>query len=121
VTSERPAIRTALLRGWRRQCPRCGRGAIFKKWLSVNEQCAECGWKFLRDQGDLWGYLLLVDRALFIFPIIVVLFFGLYDPNSVWYYVFLLGVVALLIGTMPNRNGLCIGLDYIIRTRERTE
>jgi uncharacterized protein (DUF983 family) len=116
VFNDKPTLLTALARGWRRQCPRCGKGAIFRKWLAVNDRCSECGWQFLRDQGDLWGYLLLIDRALFIFPIVVVLFFRIHDPRSVWFYAFLAGILALLIGTMPNRNGLCIGLDYFIRT-----
>ncbi|TDQ84464.1 uncharacterized protein (DUF983 family) [Dongia mobilis] len=37
-----PSLTTALLRGWRRCCPRCGSGAMFRGYLSIADSCAKC-------------------------------------------------------------------------------
>ena len=112
-----PRLRTVLARGMRRKCPRCGQGALFKRWIALHERCAVCGLQYLRNQGDLWGYLLLVDRALFVFPLIVLIYFRLYNPYSVWFYVLAGALVAGLIVTLPHRNGMSVGLDYLIRCK----
>jgi uncharacterized protein (DUF983 family) len=90
---------------------------LFKKWLNLNDSCEVCGLQFVQGQGDLWGYLLLVDRAIFIFPLIVMIVFRIYNPNSLWYYVFVGGLVGVLIYTMPQRNGMSVGLNYLVRLR----
>jgi len=61
-----PKLSTLLWRGWRRKCPQCGQGALFRRWITLHDHCPVCGLKYLENQGDLWGYLLLVDRGLFI-------------------------------------------------------
>ena len=44
-TPDRPRrdIWRALLRGFGLRCPRCGRGALFKSYLKVWENCPSCG------------------------------------------------------------------------------
>lgn len=35
------------------KCPRCGRGALFKSYIGLNERCAHCGLDFSgADSGD---------------------------------------------------------------------
>ncbi|OYX63512.1 MAG: hypothetical protein B7Y88_12630 [Sphingomonadales bacterium 32-64-17] len=29
--------------GWKGLCPRCGKGAMFRKWLKISDQCEVCG------------------------------------------------------------------------------
>ena len=113
----KPTLGTILKRGIARKCPRCGKGKVFKRWVTLHDNCSECGLQYLRDQGDLWGYLLFVDRAMFIFPLVVMFYFGWWNPSSVWYW----GVIGLLIAgmvyTIPHRNAISVGLDYMVRTR----
>jgi len=112
-----PTLKTVLGRGLRRRCPQCGEGRIFQGWLKVRDHCEVCGLRLLRDQGDLWAYLVAVDRALFIFPLIVMIYFRLYNPHSVWYYVFCAVLVAGFLYTLPHRNGMSLGVDYLIRRK----
>ena len=45
VTDQEPEDRSvfqALKRGLRRKCPNCGTGSIFRKYVTVNEECAHC-------------------------------------------------------------------------------
>jgi uncharacterized protein (DUF983 family) len=112
-----PKLKTILWRGWRQRCPRCGEGRIYRGWVSLHDHCPHCHLQYLRDQGDLWAYLVAADRALFIFPMVIMIYFRLYIPDSNWFYVL---VAALLVGfvyTLPHRNGMCLGADYLIRRR----
>ena len=83
----------------------------------MHDRCSVCGLKYLQDQGDLWIYLVAVDRALFILPLIVMIYFRLYNPSSVWFFIF--GAVLLFgfIYTLPHRNGMGLGVDYLIRCK----
>ncbi|MEQ1907056.1 MAG: DUF983 domain-containing protein [Pirellulaceae bacterium] len=113
----KPTLGRIIKRGITRRCPRCGKGKVFKRWVTLHDNCSECGLQYLRDQGDLWGYLLFVDRAMFIFPLVVMFYFGWWNPGSFWYW----GVIGLLIAgmvyTIPHRNAISVGLDYMVRTR----
>jgi uncharacterized protein (DUF983 family) len=112
-----PSLRTVLARGMRRRCPQCGRGNVFKSWLKLHDHCEVCGLQFLNNQGDLWAYLVAVDRALFIFPLIVMIYFRIYNPHSPWYYVFSIALLAGFLYTLPHRNGMSLGVDYLIRRK----
>ena len=100
-----------------RRCPQCGQGKVFKGWLKMHDRCDVCGLQYLSNQGDLWVYLVAVDRALFILPLIVMIYFRLYNPNSVWYYLFCAALVAGFFYTLPHRNGMSLGVDYLIRRK----
>jgi hypothetical protein len=73
--------------------------------------------QYLQDQGDLWAYLVAIDRALFIFPLIILIYFRLYIPSSFWLYVLATGLLTGFVYTLPHRNGLALGLDYLIRRK----
>jgi uncharacterized protein (DUF983 family) len=119
MTTGPPRLATILARGARGRCPRCGHGALFVRWIKLHDQCAVCGLRYLANQGDLWGYLLFADRALFIFPIIVVLYFRLYTPGAL--VILATGMAGTLIATMPLRTGIAVGLEYYQRTQWEEE
>ena len=112
-----PKLRTVLGRGMRRRCPQCGQGKIFKGWLKLHDHCNICGLQLLNNQGDLWAYLVAVDRALFIFPLIIMIYFRIYNPHSIWYYVFCITLLGGFFFTLPHRNGMSLGIDYLIRRK----
>ena len=45
--------------------------------FKLKEYCRSCGGKVERNGGDGWGFLVLIDRAVFLFPLVVALFFRL--------------------------------------------
>jgi uncharacterized protein (DUF983 family) len=100
-----------------RRCPQCGRGAIYKGWTAMHDHCSVCGLKYLADQGDLWAYLIAIDRALFIFPFVILIYFRLNNPSSAWFYVFSILTAVLFVITLPHRNGMGLGVDYLIRRK----
>jgi uncharacterized protein (DUF983 family) len=114
MTESLPGLKVLVARGLRRRCPRCGKGAVFRRWFKVREQCDFCGLKYLENQGDLWGVLLFTDRVLFIVPLITLFFIGR-GAGSIWPYLFGIFLVIALVLTFPHRIGVTIALDYRIR------
>ncbi len=44
MTEERAPVEfwTAMLRGWRGKCPRCGKGTLFSRFLKMRSHCPVC-------------------------------------------------------------------------------
>ena len=118
VSEPIPKLRTLVRRGWRKKCPQCGDGDLYRRWMRLHEHCPVCGLKFLESQGDLLGPLVFLDRLLFLIPLVVLVYFGMWRSRLIW--MLLLGsvVIFLLIYTMPNRNGVSLAIDYLLRRKE---
>jgi uncharacterized protein (DUF983 family) len=112
-----PRVKTLLWRGFCKKCPQCGKGAIYQRWMKLHERCPVCGLKFLDNEGDLLGTLLFVDRVLFLIPLIVLIYFRVWHPNLTIFFIVGSVVIFLLLYTMPNRNGISLAVDYLIRRR----
>ena len=70
---------------------------------------------FFTQPGRSLAFLLFVDRAVFILPLIVIIYFG-WLPEKDWMMVlFFAGAMGLFISTTSRRYGLCIALDYLSR------
>ncbi len=50
--SRRPSLAAVLLRGFRRRCPNCGRGALFRTYLKPTDACGACGEAFGHIRAD---------------------------------------------------------------------
>jgi len=112
----RASLWTAVGRGARRRCPHCGRGRLFRSFISVRPGCEVCGYAFEGAQGDTWGFWIVGDRLFILVPM-VLLYFG-FTPLAVSRRLLFLAAVAVpLIATMPHRLGICIALDYVARAR----
>jgi hypothetical protein len=84
----------------------------------MHDNCNVCNLRFLRNQGDLTGYLVVVDRGVFIFPLIALIFIRLYFDYPRWFYwAVATGLVAAFFYTMPVRNSLGLALDYFVRRK----
>jgi len=67
-------VRIALFRGIRLRCPVCGRGRLFRTYLSMNAECARCGVRFDRESG-LWLGSMDINLTLSLLLILVPLVF----------------------------------------------
>jgi uncharacterized protein (DUF983 family) len=90
---------------------------MYQRWMKLHERCGVCDLQYLPNQGDLWGPLLFFDRILFIIPVIVLVYFGMWDPNRRFVTIFALLAIVILVATLPNRNGMSLALDYLIRRK----
>lgn len=83
----------------------------------IESHCSECKQELLQDAGDLWFFLLILDRTLLIFPLVVAVYFQWHE-KFFWPFVIvgsLGGVVFLL--TTHIRNRLC--LYFYLRFEKR--
>jgi uncharacterized protein (DUF983 family) len=61
VPAEKRSVWTALKRGFRGRCPRCGEGKLFRAFLKVDSNCAACGLDFTPHRADdLPAYLVII-------------------------------------------------------------
>lgn len=112
-----PKLRTLLGRGCRKKCPQCGQGALYRGWIKLHDYCSVCGLHYLPNQGDLWGPLLFFDRVLFIIPLIVVIYFRQFNSDPLWLLLIGGAMIFLLVFTLPQRNGISLALDYLVRRK----
>jgi uncharacterized protein (DUF983 family) len=63
---------TALKRGFRGRCPRCGEGKLFRAFLKVDDHCPVCGLDFTPHRADdLPAYLVIVIVGHIVVPMIL--------------------------------------------------
>jgi|KBSSwiStaDraftv2_1062776.scaffolds.fasta_scaffold2761350_1 uncharacterized protein (DUF983 family) len=120
MRDETPSLKTLLVRGWRKRCPRCGEGRLFRRFNILHKTCSVCGLQYLEDQGALFGYLFIIDRALFLFPLIVMIYFRLYVPGAGWFYASFIVLIFALFYTLPQRSGVGVALHYLRRQYTRS-
>jgi uncharacterized protein (DUF983 family) len=107
-------IGTALLRGWRRKCPRCGIGPLFERGIKFHQRCSNCGLLYQRNYGDIWMFIVITDRIPLLFGI-AALYFGLVSISWAGTAVLFFAVATPLLLTVRQRQGLALALDYLSR------
>ena len=58
-------------------CLDCQQSDITEGRFKLKEYCQACGGRVERNSGDGWAFLIFIDRAVFLFPLVVALFFRL--------------------------------------------
>jgi uncharacterized protein (DUF983 family) len=116
--TELTPIRTALSRGLRRRCPRCGVGRLFRRGIKTYERCSSCDLQYQRDRGDTWLFMIITDRIPILFGIAAV-YFGFRPVPPLAIGAFFLAVAAPVIATIRERQGLALALDYLVTQRLR--
>lgn len=110
----KPTAAAALGRGLRKRCPRCGRGAMFKTWYTMRDQCPSCGMEFEPAGSDTYAFSYIGSATVTGLFLLLVVFVE--PPQSAWgRAAALAAALALLFLTMPRRKGLFIAIDYLAR------
>ncbi|WP_298298956.1 DUF983 domain-containing protein [uncultured Litoreibacter sp.] len=124
TTSTEPAApaadrlaKPAMLRGWKRRCPNCGNGPLFKGYLTVRDECATCGQELHHhraDDGPAYLTILVVGHIMAPFLHMTFTHFDEPDPLIVA-SVFSVGCVASCLFLLPRLKGGLIGLQWAKR------
>lgn len=104
----------SLYRGMRGRCPRCGEGPLFRRGLEAWERCSSCDLRYQRNQGDVWMFVILMNRI----PVAVgvaVVFFGFRAASLETSILFFVSLAGPLIATVRHRQGIALALDYLSR------
>jgi uncharacterized protein (DUF983 family) len=70
AAAEKRDLWTAMKRGFRCRCPRCGEGKLFRAFLKVDDHCSVCGLDFTPHRADdLPAYLVIVIVGHIVVPL----------------------------------------------------
>lgn len=111
----RPRIRAVLGRGWRRRCPRCGEGQLFRRRIETNESCSACQLVYQPNPGDTLTFIMMTDRIPILFGVIAVYFLGFRSTNLPITIAFLAALIVPIVATLRQRQGLALALVYLSR------
>ena len=113
---EERTTKPALLRGWQRCCPHCGKGALFTGYLTVAPVCTVCGEDFTAqraDDGPAYLTILIVGHVMA--PLFLWSFFRWQPEPVVMISVFTAGTVALSLFLLPRLKGALVALQWAKR------
>jgi uncharacterized protein (DUF983 family) len=115
IENTRP-VWPAMVRGWKLQCPACGQGRMFGRFLKVNERCPQCATELHHQRADdappyftmfivahiVIAGLLLVERK--------------WQPDT-WVHLvlWLPATTALSLWLLPRIKGALIGQQWALR------
>lgn len=107
---------TALKRGLRSRCPRCGEGKLFRAFLKVDDHCSVCGLDFTPHRADdLPAYLVIVIVGHIVVPLILWIETN-YSPSvalQLAIYLPLTLILSLLL--LQPVKGAIIGIQWALR------
>ena len=107
------SLRTAILRGIRSRCPRCGEGALFSGFLTLKPRCEHCGLDFsFADSADGPAFFVMsISGFIVVFSALAVEV--LYQPPF-WLHAMLWLPLILITTLLPLRpaKGVMIALQY---------
>ncbi len=110
--SERPRW-TALMRGWRRKCPRCGQAPVLKSYLKVADSCTSCGLEYHHHRADDGpAYLTILFVGHLMAPLLHVVFVHWRPEPFTLFTTFSVGCVALSLYLLPRLKGALIGFQW---------
>ena len=99
--------------GFMGACPRCGRGALFRRGLVLRDHCAACqlDYTFI-DTGDGPAVFAIFILGVIVLGLAIIAEFKFHVP--VWFHVLAWGLLTplLALGLLRGLKGLLIGLQY---------
>jgi uncharacterized protein (DUF983 family) len=113
--AERP-LRDAMLRGWRRRCPSCGRGPLLRGYLKVRDTCPVCSEPMHHQRADDGpAYLTILIVGHIMAPALLFAFTRYRPDPLVLASVFSIGTVALSLFLLPRLKGMMVGIQWAKR------
>ena len=112
---DRPT-RPAMLRGFRRRCPSCGRGALFDGYLKVADTCPVCGQDLHHHRADDGpAYLTILVVGHLMAPLIHIVFTRFRPDPMIMATIFTIGCVALSLYLLPRLKGVVVAIQWARR------
>jgi uncharacterized protein (DUF983 family) len=116
VSAEKRDVWTAMKRGFRGRCPRCGEGKLFRAFLKVDNNCSACGLDFTPHRADdLPAYLVIVIVGHLLVPVILWIETDYSPPVWLQLSIYLpLTLIASLLLLQPVK-GAVVGMQWALR------
>ncbi len=115
INGERP-VKPAIFRGWKRVCPNCGSGPLFKSFLGVRDTCPVCSEELFHQRADDGpAYVTILISGHLLGPLMLIAFEAFRPDPIVLSLVFILIFVTLALFMLPRIKGAFIGLQWAKR------
>jgi uncharacterized protein (DUF983 family) len=106
----------AILAGLKQKCPACRRGALYYKYLKVNDTCPACGEELHHQRADdAPPYFTMVIVAHVVVAGVLMLEQNYAPPSWVHWILWLPLVVIMSLWLLPRIKGALIGLQWALR------
>jgi len=114
--TEKRDLWTAMKRGFRSRCPRCGEGKLFRAFLKVDNHCSVCGLDYTPHRADdLPAYLVIVIVGHIIVPLILWIETDYAPPVWLQLVIYLpVTLIASLLLLQPVK-GAVVGTQWALR------
>lgn len=113
MTTEPITLKTAMLRGARGNCPHCGMGKIYYKYLKIADNCKSCGEAFHHHRADDFPPYVVI---LLLGHILVVLALELernfHPPTWIHAAIWLPVVIILTLLLLPPVKGAIVAMQW---------
>ena len=113
---EKRNVWTALKRGFRGRCPRCGEGKLFRAFLKTADHCSACGQDFTPHRADdLPAYLVIVIVGHIVVPLALMIETNYSPPLALQLAIYLpLTFITSLVLLQPVK-GAVVGVQWALR------
>ena len=113
---EKRNVWTALKRGFRGRCPRCGEGKLFRAFLKTADHCSACGQDFTPHRADdLPAYLVIVIVGHIVVPLALMIETNYSPPVALQLAIYLpLTFIASLVLLQPVK-GAVVAVQWALR------
>jgi uncharacterized protein (DUF983 family) len=112
---QRPIV-TSLKRGFAQQCPACGQGALYRKYLKVVDTCPVCSEELFHQRADdAPPYFTIVIVAHVIVGAMLVVEQQFAPPSWLHMVIWLPLTLIMSLWLLPRVKGSLIGLQWALR------
>ena len=113
---EKRDVWSALKRGFRGRCPRCGEGKLFRAYLKVANDCSSCGLDFTPHRADdLPAYLVIVMVGHIVVPTALMIETEYSPPVWLQLSIYLPLTLILSLLLLQPVKGAVVGLQWALR------
>ena len=106
----------AVLKGWRRRCPKCGSGPMLSGYLKVRDTCPVCREELHHHRADDGpAYLTILFVGHLMAPLLHVTFTTFRPDPLVLFTIFAVGCVALSLYLLPRLKGAVVAFQWARR------
>jgi len=116
ASGEKRDVWTALKRGLRGRCPRCGQGKLFRAFLKVDNNCSVCGLDFTPHRADdLPAYLVIVIVGHIVVPTALFIETDYSPPVWLQLAIYLPLTLVLSLALLQPVKGAVVGVQWALR------
>ncbi len=114
--AEKRDVWTAIKRGFRGRCPRCGEGKLFRAFLKVDNNCSVCGLDFTPHRADdLPAYLVIVIVGHIVVPTALMVETNYSPPVALQLAVYLPFTLVASLALLQPVKGAVVGIQWALR------